>query len=693
MWLVADGEWDLRAYKFVLSDGPWALFDGYTASLDNLARRAWEDITTLQTSVLALLVVEAAFVQLACVVYEWWLVRAAETGRRGGMLVGLGLPGPILRLLANKPLVVVEDSDDEDGDDEDGDGAPDGPPSPPRWRPPAPSPPLQVAYIVLVGLVNQQFGNVSAVHRMALAADRAQVVTTKAAQAEFCTRPGIAPVSVCEIPLAHTVADIRSALEDLETYHQGIYLGFGSTPTQQSDPYLRYLWTQPTQSYKFYLDSAPPRWANLTAGVARNGGDAAVGASGGASTDGRGGGGGAAPGRQSLDYPDAGPVSTTRAGARRSLDMPDAPYAHHGHHGQHGGNGHNARSSMDYLPYGAPPGAAGNHRSSADGGRQQQAAGGGGAGGAPDGVYSAVAALEHMSTEDDGDDDADERPAAVTDLVPGAAAVAAGGGGVVIAGKRGASVKREGRGGLRINGKLLSPSPNNVLKFMVPLGLWEIALVVVLTISFLRLDGIQGPLASLNMASRVIYRYTRVRMTALLLVASDSPQERAAWRGTLSTEINNLESEYDTLMYGGVATTQLGSAFTRPVPASTFESASFAYNFFKEERCFRWDQSHCYTPDSPYYEVTHHGLDAMMRRIMAEMALLVADDDADAVYNGTRYTTMYMVGVKDLYEGLQSSAQLFVDYMMSSSNMGSASGGGGVGGGGMGRIASMRGKV
>ncbi len=43
--------------------------------------------------------------------------------------------------------------------------------------------------------------------------------------------------------------------------------------------------------------------------------------------------------------------------------------------------------------------------------------------------------------------------------------------------------------------------------------------------------------------------------------------------------------------------------FQHSVPASTFESASFSANFFRENRCFRWDQSLCYKPDSPYYEV------------------------------------------------------------------------------------------
>ncbi len=42
----------------------------------------------------------------------------------------------------------------------------------------------------------------------------------------------------------------------------------------------------------------------------------------------------------------------------------------------------------------------------------------------------------------------------------------------------------------------------------------------------------------------------------------------------------------------------------------------------------------------PNPQVTHHGLDVMLRRVLSEMELLAADGDAEAVYNGSRYTTM-----------------------------------------------------
>lgn len=51
-----------------------------------------------------------------------------------------------------------------------------------------------------------------------------------------------------------------------------------------------------------------------------------------------------------------------------------------------------------------------------------------------------------------------------------------------------------------------------------------------------------------------------------------------------------------------------------------------------------------------------------MRRVIAEMTLLSKDAPADCTYNGTRYMAMYAVGVTDLYEALQTSAQMFIDF-------------------------------
>ncbi|KAG2429714.1 hypothetical protein HYH02_013971 [Chlamydomonas schloesseri] len=573
-------------------------------------------------------------------------------------------------------------------------------------------------YVIFTSLVSSQFVNIREVHRLALAADRCQVVSVKAAIAEFCSRPGVAPESACEPGLNATVSDLRAAIDDLETYHQSIYLG-GATdvPRRMPQPTAYQIWTDRSNSFDTYLDTHPPRNLNESLGAWQLGNRVI------------------AAGRELLYWADtlAGNISSLRQYKLLIFASPRALFA-----------GYTA--SLDYLVDYAwgevsslqlaliillvveaagvqlaciayqlvllrrveavrfsamltglsvpgpmlrvlasrplvvvedsddeeaddedGPGEGGGGGGGGGGGEAER--GGGGAGsvaasrrsdaGGGGGGGSGGGGLRHQASEMSEEGHGGWAAGA------GEQSLGAGSeGGVLIGGKKGAGagLKRGAHGRVRVNGKELVPSWRALVLFLAPLVCWEVALVAIGAVSFVKLNGMQGPLASLNMASHVIYRYTRVRLTAFLLVSAETPDWKDYYRGLLVKEVTNLENEYDTLMYGGISITQAGSVFTKPVPASTFASSSFSANFFRENKCFRWDASKCYAPGSPYYEITHHGLDPMMRRIISEMQLLAADDDDAVAYNGTRYTIMYRVGVKDLYEGLQSSAQLYVDY-------------------------------
>ena len=60
--------------------------------------------------------------------------------------------------------------------------------------------------------------------------------------------------------------------------------------------------------------------------------------------------------------------------------------------------------------------------------------------------------------------------------------------------------------------------------------------------------------------------------------------------------------------------------------------------------------------------MTHHGLDAMARRMITELKLLVLDANADIYATCPRFQYIFMVGSRDLYEGVQSSAELYISY-------------------------------
>lgn len=118
-----------RSGHFIV-DNRDTLFDGYARSMDWLMVEAWRSLDDLKITTIVLLVAEALVVQLACICFQYWIVRQEERTRLVTMLVLLGLPGPILRTMHSRPVRILDnDSDEEDGDEDDGGGVDDEPPA------------------------------------------------------------------------------------------------------------------------------------------------------------------------------------------------------------------------------------------------------------------------------------------------------------------------------------------------------------------------------------------------------------------------------------------------------------------------------------------------------------------------------------------------------------------------------------
>ena len=97
----------------------------------------------------------------------------------------------------------------------------------------------------------------------------------------------------------------------------------------------------------------------------------------------------------------------------------------------------------------------------------------------------------------------------------------------------------------------------------VPLILWVMAVIVIFGLSFQRLKGLQGPLASLNSMAHVIYRASRVRMYSNLLSMAVVTSEIGDYRANLKEELGILSTEYSTLLYGGQIKVMVGSIVER----------------------------------------------------------------------------------------------------------------------------------
>eukprot|EP00983_Pelagomonas_calceolata_P025165 791441-Pelagomonas_calceolata.AAC.3 len=61
----------------------------------------------------------------------------------------------------------------------------------------------------------------------------------------------------------------------------------------------------------------------------------------------------------------------------------------------------------------------------------------------------------------------------------------------------------------------------------------------------------------------------------------------------------------------------------------------------QDKTCHRNDQGQCFSEEHRYYEATHNGLDAMMRRFIRELKLLAADDIQDLNFTSERIDFIY----------------------------------------------------
>lgn len=215
---------------------------------------------------------------------------------------------------------------------------------------------------------------------------------------------------------------------------------------------------------------------------------------------------------------------------------------------------------------------------------------------------------------------------------------------------------------LQYNSKSLFTSWGKIFKLMLPFFLWQLAVAIVWAVTVAMVEDVKGPIVSLALSMRVVYRFSHVRATAIALIVQDTDKGKDQWKEQLSTQVDHLASEYDALLYGGIPTSLEGTVFELEAPAIAFESQQFKSNFFQEKKCFRADKSKCLQPGHPFYEASQNGLDAMMRRMISELRLLVADNNSDVNYLNQRVDFLHQIGSNDITDGLQSTAELFTSH-------------------------------
>ncbi|WIA20263.1 hypothetical protein OEZ85_006098 [Tetradesmus obliquus] len=217
---------------------------------------------------------------------------------------------------------------------------------------------------------------------------------------------------------------------------------------------------------------------------------------------------------------------------------------------------------------------------------------------------------------------------------------------------------------VKYNGKTLKPSNAVLARFMVPLMLWVTAVIVIFGVSAYKLHGMQGPLASLDTLVHVTYRVARVRAAATDLVFSSAanPLKRAAYRQALYERALELQSEHNTLLYGGRIMLEANVSFDGTAPASLFQNPEVSDLFFRSRKCLRLDQSKCVPPGDENYDITMGGLDSMLGKFTDMQMMLCLAPDSMINPDHPAYLFASKIVAGDVYDGLATAADVFVHW-------------------------------
>ena len=102
---------------------------------------------------------------------------------------------------------------------------------------------------------------------------------------------------------------------------------------------------------------------------------------------------------------------------------------------------------------------------------------------------------------------------------------------------------------------------------------------------------------------------------------------RAVAQKQLASEAALLERVYTTHLYGGpTLPDSVADGCHDSSSGALFRSSTHADLLFREDGCLRTDADNCAPQSSPWYAVTHGGIDPMMQRLVEEATLLTRDN-------------------------------------------------------------------
>ncbi|KAG2445087.1 hypothetical protein HYH02_008954 [Chlamydomonas schloesseri] len=217
----------------------------------------------------------------------------------------------------------------------------------------------------------------------------------------------------------------------------------------------------------------------------------------------------------------------------------------------------------------------------------------------------------------------------------------------------------------------LVPSRRMAMFLVMPFVVWGIILVAVTTAGFAELAGNDGPIASLGVLHTVVIRLNRLLFYSLDLAANFGTGLVEACKDKLRWELADTTLEYAVLLYGHEALKWVASNHTRSTKHLSLAPEGIIYSggrvtqiVYKSRECLCVLPEDCLPPESPYYEVTHNGMDVLAKaQFLAVESLLIQNaPDREAGMNSTEFRFMWTT-LTDVEGGMDVLMEMYLEHV------------------------------
>ncbi|KAG2449446.1 hypothetical protein HYH02_005593 [Chlamydomonas schloesseri] len=202
----------------------------------------------------------------------------------------------------------------------------------------------------------------------------------------------------------------------------------------------------------------------------------------------------------------------------------------------------------------------------------------------------------------------------------------------------------------------------------LPVVIWAILIITLYAVSYTLVTDLYEPIETVNIASFVVMRNTRLVYFAHEMCTLSDPALIPSYRRSLSDRRVIAGVEYDVLLYGDkyynpAMLVNMSNGVHRIGKSSGIISSTSRIQqllFFTQE-CLRSDQSTCLNRRSPLFQVTHSGVNALVTALFQTCDLLLDAPDAQINQNSIYLAAMFQIGLNDARDGLLTVQSHYID--------------------------------